>query len=698
MTTERQACGLGSFLPMSCRGRAEAFARRLQSRLQSLGRAGSGDGSSTPEETSWLGRQPEVTSHQPRLSSSSESDIYFDFDLDCESPGSPIDEPTYSETLPDYLVNKSRTCHLPPKSQYSSESGCAMSPHAMTGTSPGSDSSDGPYFDPENLDGETSHRSQNHHITSINLEDIGGHRSFPESEASERNAYDESDTFGNCSYGELNGHGSDSSCPTEDGKRRIRRNFRNAAGFRIPNTETKKENDELPEKLLNTDSSDTIEPTLNGKSNNRGSLSNDSSTTEEYFECLSLKTEESLCEDLNSLCMHDSGFTNTAETSRCNSQNENLSPQLQSVDCNNDITLNVEYSNTTHEDSNTFTEKQNELLPTSCFNQPHTEICEPCDSFQPPDISPENGVQTSDEKTVSSFSESSCTPSPNRPSNLSIECSSLSASNASASHITTETWTSSGTAKHIDDDEDDDKTIPRVRRCSSLKTGKTPPGTPSRKKIVRFADVLGLDLADIRTFLDEIPKVPRSAYEDLECVDIPDTSSSSILEDTLSTVLPSCMNIKSDRCLICLFQQPAGLPDFMDRVREEQVCLENAILTDTVSFTICGTVRVRNLDFHKSVHIRYSIDNWETFADLQATYVPNSCDGFSDKFSFTLYAHTVQIGQRLQFAVRFQCKGVQYWDSNHGANYVFQCLPPTDRSSFPPIPISPDEHFSSSFY
>lgn len=38
-TTEKPPCGITSFLPigMSCRGRAEAFARRLQSRLRTLG-------------------------------------------------------------------------------------------------------------------------------------------------------------------------------------------------------------------------------------------------------------------------------------------------------------------------------------------------------------------------------------------------------------------------------------------------------------------------------------------------------------------------------------------------------------------------------------------------------------------------------------------------------------------------------------
>ena len=258
-----------------------------------------------------------------------------------------------------------------------------------------------------------------------------------------------------------------------------------------------------------------------------------------------------------------------------------------------------------------------------------------------------------------------------------------------------------------DDDDDPNRFTPRVRRCSSLKSGKTPPGTPGRKKIVRFADVLGLDLADVRTFMDEIPKIPRSAYEDLQCSELLDTTSSSLREGTLSDIqVSACISgtTQQDRCLIPLFQQPSGQPYFIDRIRDDFVCLENAVVTDRVSYCVTGTVRVRNLDFHKTVHVRYTLDGWKTFADLQATYVSNSCDGFSDKFSFTLYAHTLQVGQRLEFAIRFQCRGGQYWDSNRGANYSFQCLPPADHISYVPmsmpmsIPITPDDHIPSSFY
>ncbi|XP_030757334.1 glycogen-binding subunit 76A-like [Sitophilus oryzae] len=238
--------------------------------------------------------------------------------------------------------------------------------------------------------------------------------------------------------------------------------------------------------------------------------------------------------------------------------------------------------------------------------------------------------------------------------------------------------------------DDDNDVIPRVRRCSSLKTGKTPPGTPGRKKIVRFADVLGLDLADVRTFLDEIPKVPKSAYDDLSDVDISDSSD-------IQNV--NCLNkfvgVSSEKILVPLFEQPSGLLNFLDLVRENQVCLENALVDDPVLFLIRGTVRVRNLDFNKSVHIRYTLDSWKTFADVQASYVQNSCDGFSDRFSFVIYAHTLTVGQKLEFACRFQCKGCQYWDSNKGLNYCFQCLPAA-TSSTTPVPHLND--WGASFY
>lgn len=260
--------------------------------------------------------------------------------------------------------------------------------------------------------------------------------------------------------------------------------------------------------------------------------------------------------------------------------------------------------------------------------------------------------------------------------------------------------------------EEEEDRPQRVRRCSSLKTGKTPPGTPHRKKIVRFADKLGLDLADVRTFLDEIPKIPNSAYSDLIYDDIfrpqqdngsPDNVTATTsdhhwydrYQDDVRRRSMSAVPRKLDRMLVPLFQQPGGMANFLDVVRERRVCLENVLVQDPMTLAIHGTVRVINLDFHKSVHIRYTLNSWRNFSDLQATYVSNSCDGFSDKFTFVLYCHTLLVGQRLEFAVRFQCKGAQHWDNNAGANYCFQCLPGTSSTGY--IPITADENRRNSW-
>ncbi|XP_072947749.1 glycogen-binding subunit 76A isoform X2 [Epargyreus clarus] len=235
------------------------------------------------------------------------------------------------------------------------------------------------------------------------------------------------------------------------------------------------------------------------------------------------------------------------------------------------------------------------------------------------------------------------------------------------------------------EDEAEDDRPQRVRRCSSLKTGKTPPGTPGRKKIVRFADVLGLDLADVKTFMDEIPVIPKSAYDDLSGCDV---------QSSPPARAPPRLGALT---LVPLFQLPA---DVTDKLEKQNVCLESARVCDGVHVTICGSVRVRNLDFHKTVHIRYTMNRWKTYTDLPTTYVQGSCDGFSDRFQFVLYAPCISSGQRLELAVRFQCKGQQFWDNNCGVNYCFDCLALGATAPAPTSPgvLHPTVDWHPSFY
>ena len=197
----------------------------------------------------------------------------------------------------------------------------------------------------------------------------------------------------------------------------------------------------------------------------------------------------------------------------------------------------------------------------------------------------------------------------------------------------------------------------RVRRSTSLKTYKTPPGTPRRKKAVRFADALGLDLESVRHILnlDAPPKIPASATKDLQ------------IEDEENRKEPG------SKYLSACFSQPGSRPHFLHKVDQNKVMLENCLVDDR-TMTVSGTVRVSNVAFHKEVTVRYTINRWQTQNDVTACYVQNSNDGPTDRFSFTIpIPHYFTTGSRMDFCVLYRTGGQSFWDSNNGNNYVIVC-------------------------
>lgn len=195
---------------------------------------------------------------------------------------------------------------------------------------------------------------------------------------------------------------------------------------------------------------------------------------------------------------------------------------------------------------------------------------------------------------------------------------------------------------------DSDASSTRPRKSSLRKRPHTPPGNPSRKS-VRFADALGLDLETVKHILemDSCPSSPMPVLLD-------------------SPLHGSQTNSKSVH--MC-FEQPGGRPDFLQRVCQQNICLENVMVSD---MTVIGTIKVRNLDFCKEVRVRYSWDNWTTHANIMARYVAGSCDGPTDRFSFgfTIPRRYVGVGDKVFFAVFYKVAGQEYWDNNNGYNYM----------------------------
>ncbi|KAK3925434.1 Protein phosphatase 1 regulatory subunit 3B-B [Frankliniella fusca] len=148
------------------------------------------------------------------------------------------------------------------------------------------------------------------------------------------------------------------------------------------------------------------------------------------------------------------------------------------------------------------------------------------------------------------------------------------------------------------------------------------------------------------------------------------------------------------------FPQPASdYLAFRAKLDRENVSLENVIVREAEQVVV-GTVKVRNLAFHKEVLVRSTSDDWATHEDAYCTYVNNgpsaSAAGVSvpvlyDTFSFRLALPPQS--RKLEFCVRFRAEGhsQEYWDSNAGNNYVLL----RKNSPYNPLP-QPANQFTNS--
>lgn len=123
------------------------------------------------------------------------------------------------------------------------------------------------------------------------------------------------------------------------------------------------------------------------------------------------------------------------------------------------------------------------------------------------------------------------------------------------------------------------------------------------------------------------------------------------------------------------FQQPASdYLDFRKRLDTGNVSLENVIVREAEDIVV-GTVKVRNIAYHKEVFVRSTSDEWRTHEDAYCTFVNNNSAVSTaaayvlyDTFSFRLTLPPRSV--RIEFCVCFRCEGAEFWDSNSGKNYV----------------------------
>uniref|UniRef100_A0A8D0C9U8 Protein phosphatase 1 regulatory subunit 3D n=1 Tax=Salvator merianae TaxID=96440 RepID=A0A8D0C9U8_SALMN len=189
------------------------------------------------------------------------------------------------------------------------------------------------------------------------------------------------------------------------------------------------------------------------------------------------------------------------------------------------------------------------------------------------------------------------------------------------------------------------------------------PGCSTRRNRVRFADALGLELAEVKVFqAGEDPSIPIHVLSRL-----------SINSDLCCSRLDLEFTMQ---CLVPDFQQPADCEDFVSRLQKQKVCLERVISSD---LGLNGTIKVINLAFEKQVVLRYTFNCWkgqhEINAEWHSSISGKDAETQVDVFTFFLPVapFLLQLSSMVEFAILYKVNGQEYWDNNHGKNYSLTC-------------------------
>ena len=205
------------------------------------------------------------------------------------------------------------------------------------------------------------------------------------------------------------------------------------------------------------------------------------------------------------------------------------------------------------------------------------------------------------------------------------------------------------------------------------------PSEPHRKKSVRFADMHGLQLETVQHYHQspQPDEPPASLEEFLSKLSAAAAERRAKWTEQHPSRVGSWFSNSSIYLLAC-FELPGSQEDLLERVRHHRVALESCSFDD-LALAISGVVCVANIAFHKTLSVRYTVNRWTTQAEVAGEYIPRSNDGPTDRFSFTIILPSRKqfvIGSEAEFAIHYVAgdgPSFEFWDNNHGRNYVVRC-------------------------
>ncbi|NXP06882.1 PPR3A phosphatase, partial [Thinocorus orbignyianus] len=192
--------------------------------------------------------------------------------------------------------------------------------------------------------------------------------------------------------------------------------------------------------------------------------------------------------------------------------------------------------------------------------------------------------------------------------------------------------------------------LPRRRNSASSEEEEAEAPTTIARK-VSFADAFGFDLVSVKEF---------------DTWEVPNTGQSNDIEDE---VFP-----QEEYFFSQLFTLPTSQEEVLRKVREQKVLLESIVFLPGIT-CMNGIIRVLNVSFEKLVYVRMTLNNWLSYYDILAEFMPNSCGSETDQFCFkiSLVPPYQKDGAKVEFCIRYETSVGTFWANNDDKNYTLIC-------------------------
>ncbi|NXD79248.1 PPR3A phosphatase, partial [Halcyon senegalensis] len=192
--------------------------------------------------------------------------------------------------------------------------------------------------------------------------------------------------------------------------------------------------------------------------------------------------------------------------------------------------------------------------------------------------------------------------------------------------------------------------LPRRRNSTSSEEEEAETPTTITRK-VSFADAFGFDLVSVKEFDTwEVPNIGQNF-------------------DTEDEVFP-----QEEYFFSKLFTLPASQEELLQKVRQQKVLLESVVFLPGIT-CMNGIIRVLNVSFEKMVYVRMTLNNWLSYYDILAEFMPNSCGSETDQFCFkiSLVPPYQKDGAKVEFCIRYETSVGTFWANNDNKNYMLIC-------------------------